>query len=64
MTNAAAVERRKNPNAVALGKLGGKVKSEKKAEAARRNARMPRTSKARNGSDTFPQAGTNSRNNP
>ena len=29
----------KNPNAVKLGKLGGKVKSEKKAKASRLNGR-------------------------
>jgi len=28
----------KNPHAVALGRLGGKAKSEKKTKAARRNA--------------------------
>lgn len=31
----------KNPAAVALGRLGGLVKSERKTEAVRRNARMP-----------------------
>lgn len=30
---------RKNPAAVALGRLGGRVKSEKKAVAVRRNGR-------------------------
>lgn len=32
----------KNKFAVALGRLGGKAKSPKKTEAARRNARRPR----------------------
>jgi hypothetical protein len=32
-------ESRKNPHAVALGRLGGKVKSEAKTRAARRNVR-------------------------
>jgi hypothetical protein len=32
----------KNPAAVALGKLGGAVKSERKAAAARLNATRPR----------------------
>lgn len=31
----------KNPAAVALGRLGGLVKSERKTAAVRRNARMP-----------------------
>jgi hypothetical protein len=31
----------KNPAAVALGRLGGLVKSERKREAVRKNARMP-----------------------
>ena len=30
----------KNPNAVALGKLGGKVKSSKKAKAVRINGKL------------------------
>jgi hypothetical protein len=30
----------KNPNAVALGKLGGKVKSNAKAKAARANGKL------------------------
>jgi len=30
---------RKNPAAVALGKLGGRVKSDAKAEAARKNGK-------------------------
>jgi hypothetical protein len=29
----------KNPNAVALGRLGGAVKSQRKAEASRRNGK-------------------------
>jgi hypothetical protein len=33
---------RKNPHAVALGRKGGKVKSEAKAKAARENAKRPR----------------------
>lgn len=33
---------KKNPAAVALGRLGGKAKSEAKAKAARENARKPR----------------------
>jgi hypothetical protein len=32
---------RKNPHAVALGRLGGLVKSRKKTLAVRRNARRP-----------------------
>lgn len=31
--------KKKNPHAVALGKLGGKVKSEKKAHAVRENGK-------------------------
>lgn len=33
---------KKNPNAVALGRLGGKAKSPAKTRAAQRNARKPR----------------------
>jgi len=33
---------KKNPHAVALGRKGGRVKSEAKAIAARLNARQPR----------------------
>lgn len=33
---------RKNPHAVSLGRLGGSVRSEAKAKAARQNARKPR----------------------
>jgi hypothetical protein len=33
---------RKNPAAVALGKLGGKVKSKAKTLACRKNAKLPR----------------------
>jgi hypothetical protein len=33
---------RKNPHAVKLGRLGGKVRSEAKAIAARENAKRPR----------------------
>lgn len=36
---------RKNPAAVALGRLGGKAKSKKKTAAARRNAKLPRKRK-------------------
>lgn len=32
----------KNPHAVALGRLGGRVKSEKKTQAVRENAKKPR----------------------
>jgi hypothetical protein len=32
--------KRKNPHAVALGRKGGKVKSEAKAPAARENAKL------------------------
>jgi hypothetical protein len=35
----------KNPNAVALGTLGGRVKSEAKAAAARRNGKLGGTRK-------------------
>jgi general stress protein YciG len=35
----AAVHRAKNPHAVALGRKGGKVNSEAKAEAARENGK-------------------------
>ena len=34
------VKKRKNPAAVALGRKGGKVRSEAKARAARRNIRL------------------------
>jgi len=36
---------KKNPAAVALGRLGGSAKSAAKAEAARRNAKLPRKPK-------------------
>ncbi len=36
---------KKNPNAVALGRLGGKAKSPAKTRAAQRNARKPRKGK-------------------
>ena len=36
---------RKNPAAVLLGRLGGRVKSKAKTEAARRNAKLPRKRK-------------------
>lgn len=35
----------KNPAAVALGRLGGKVKSKAKTTAARNNAKLPRKRK-------------------
>jgi hypothetical protein len=38
---------RKNPAAVALGRLGGSARSAAKTEAARRNARRPRNRKRR-----------------
>jgi len=36
----------KNPAAVALGRLGGRVKSAKKAAAARRNGKKRKSKKA------------------
>jgi hypothetical protein len=39
------VKPKKNPAAVALGKKGGAVKSERKKLAAQANARRPRSSK-------------------
>jgi len=38
---------RKNPAAVQLGRLGGKVKSAAKAAAARLNARKPRPNRTK-----------------
>ena len=35
-------KRTKNPHAVALGRMGGRVKSDRKTAAARANARKPR----------------------
>jgi hypothetical protein len=37
---------RKNPHAVALGRRGGRVKSEAKTRAARENAKRPRPRKS------------------
>lgn len=37
----------KNPAAVALGKLGGSAKSERKTQAARENAKKPRPNRPR-----------------
>jgi hypothetical protein len=39
--------KRKNPAAVALGRLGGKKTSHRKTEAARKNARKPRPGRRR-----------------
>lgn len=39
--------KRKNPAAVALGRLGGKKTSTRKTEAARKNARRPRPGRRR-----------------
>lgn len=36
------MEKKKNPAAVALGKIGGKAHSDKKTAAARMNAKKPR----------------------
>lgn len=38
---------KKNPHAVALGRLGGKVTSPRKTAAARKNARNPRPGRRR-----------------
>ncbi len=43
--NESKKETMKNPHAVAMGRLGGSKKSEKKAEAARLNGRKPKKKK-------------------
>ncbi len=42
---------RKNPAAVALGRKGGKVKSEAKRLAARENAKRPRPGRRKKSTD-------------
>jgi hypothetical protein len=42
-------KRRKNPAAVALGRLGGRVKSAAKTRAVRENARKPRKRRRKGG---------------
>lgn len=44
----AKLDMQKNPHAVELGRLGGKRKSEKKAEAARRNGAKGGKAKTKN----------------
>jgi hypothetical protein len=49
-------EMQKNPNAVALGRLGGRSKSPKKIHAAKRNGRLGGRPKKRKVDDTGIQA--------
>lgn len=47
--------KKKNPAAVALGRLGGSVKSEAKARAARENGKRPKKKKRWRGTENTPQ---------